>query len=179
MAQSFLKFLRGPSSGAAAAPGHAPSGERVARHSTGFKEFSRQIAGQEGLVVLDLGPTSPRNIQYLTELGHKIYNEDVLMAAADPSLLRPGENGTPATLDVERFFAENLIFRGEQFDAILCWDIPDFLPEPLVKPAMERLGSVIKPGGVLLGFCSCASGVPCSTYWLSTSWIGHFDASLM
>src|ERR1041385_7611502 len=84
MAQSFLKFLRGPSTGAAAAPGRASSAERIARHSTGFNEFSRQIAGQEGLVVLDLGPTSPRNIQYLTELGHKIYNEDVLMAAADP-----------------------------------------------------------------------------------------------
>ena len=165
MAQSFLKFLRGPTSGAAAALGRAQSAERIARHSTGFQEFSRQIAGQEGLVVLDLGPTSPRTIQYLTELGHKIYNEDVLMAAADPSLLRPAENGNAPTLDLERFFAENLIFRGEQFDAILCWDIPDFLPEPLVKPAIERLQSVIKPGGVLLGFFHTRDAGPEAPYY--------------
>jgi SAM-dependent methyltransferase len=147
-----LKFLnRSSATTTEAAQPARISNQRIPRHSIGFQEFSRHIGSQEGLVVLDLGPTSPRNIQYLTSLGHKVYNEDVLMAASDPSLLQPGENGTPA-MNVERFFAENLLFRGELFDAVLCWDVPDFLPEELVKPMIERFASVLKPGGVVLGF---------------------------
>src|SRR5690349_12812700 len=145
-----LKFFRGQDP--AVAQPEQRSAERVSRRSTGFQEFSKHLGAQEGLTVLDLGQTSPRNIAYLTSLGHKVYNEDVLVASADPSLLKPSENGSGPSLDVERFFAENLLFRGEQFDAILCWDVPDYLPESLVKPAVERLQSVLKPGGVLLGF---------------------------
>ena len=147
-----LNLFRSPSRGVAAGENGQPSlAARIARHSTGLQEFSRHIVGREGLSILDLGPTSPKNIHYITTLGHKVYNEDVLAAAADPGLLKPGEDGT-AVLDVERFFAENLLFRGHQFDAVLCWDVADYLHESLVKPMMERIHSVLKPGGVLLGF---------------------------
>ena len=162
MAQSFLKMFRGSATGAAAASG-ALQHNHVARHSTGLQEFNRYIAAQEGLTVLDLGPTSPRNIQYLTALGHKVYNEDVLMASLDPSLIKSGENGASA-IDVERFFAENLLFRAQQFDAIFCWDVPDYLHEALVKPMIERLQSVLKPGGMLLGFFHTRDAGPETPY---------------
>jgi SAM-dependent methyltransferase len=140
------------------------NGERICRRSTGFQEFSRYISGSEGLAILDLGPTSPRNIHYITELGHKVYNEDVLMSASDPSLLQPAESGQEPAIDVERFFAENLIFRGDLFDAILCWDVADFMPEALEKPMVERLCSVLKPGGVLLGFFHTREAGPDAPY---------------
>lgn len=150
MTQSFLKMFRHRASEPALPVQAGQHAERISRRSSGFQEFSKAIAGQEGLTILDLGPTSPRNIEYITSLGHKVYNEDVLSASADPALLLPGD-GLPA-IDVERFFAENLIFRGHLFDAVLCWDIPDYLNESLVKPMVERICSVMKPSGVLLSF---------------------------
>ena len=130
-----------------------PSGNgfhTVSRHSTGLQEFSKHIHSEPGLRILDLGPTSPTNIQYLTRLGHNLHNEDVLIAASEPGLVIRKEDAI--TLDVQRFFKENLNFKGEKFDAVLFWDIGDFLPEPLVKPLVERLQSAMRDGGLLLGF---------------------------
>ncbi len=111
----------------------------------------RAIAGQEALCVLDLGATSAPNISWLTSHGHKLYTEDVLTAAWDPALQVKAEDGA-RTVDVTRFLAENLTFRGQIFDAVFCWDVADYLPEPLVKPVVERLCASMKPGGVLLAF---------------------------
>jgi len=162
MTQSFLKMFRHSAEGAAPSV-QAGRVERIARRSSGFQEFSKAIAGQEGLTVLDLGPTSPRNIEYITSLGHKVYNEDVLSASVDPALLLPGDG--LSAIDVERFFAENLIFRGHLFDAVLCWDIPDYLNESLVKPMVERICSVLKPGGVLLAFFHTRDAGPDAPYF--------------
>jgi len=157
----FLKMFRGSTT--AGTPPLAPSQERVPRRSTGFQEFTKVIQAREGLNVLDLGPTSPTNIHYLTSLGHKIYNVDVLLSSMDPALLRPGEDGA-AAVDVERFFAENLVFRGEQFDAVLLWSVADYLPELLVKPLVERIHSVMQPGGMLLGFFHTKDAGPQAPY---------------
>jgi len=35
---------------------------------------------------------------------------------------------------------------------VLCWNLPDYLEESLVKPTIDRLWSVMKPGGYLLTF---------------------------
>jgi SAM-dependent methyltransferase len=122
------------------------------RRSTGFHEFLRFIAKPEGQVVLDLGATSPANLQFLTGLGHRAYNEDLLLAASDPELLiATGEEGEKR-FDTNRFLAENLNYDPELFDAVLFWDMADYLPEPLVKPVIERLHRVMKPKGVLFGF---------------------------
>jgi SAM-dependent methyltransferase len=156
----FLKMFRSSASGASPVP---LSQERVPRRSTGFEEFTKVIRAQEGLTVLDLGPTSPTNIQYLTSLGHRVYNVDILLSSTDPTLLRKTEDDGVA-LDVERFFAENLVFRGDQFDAVLLWSAADYLPEPLVKPLIERIQSVMKPGGMLLGFFHTKDAGPDATY---------------
>lgn len=101
--------------------------------------------------MLDLGSTSPTNIRYLTERGHKIYSEDLLVASSDPSLLIKDEQGNP-TLDSKRFLEENLTYPSGQFDIVLCWNLADYLDETLVKPVMGRLWSEMKPGGMLLAF---------------------------
>jgi len=125
--------------------------ERIRRRSSGWGELTRAIEGEQSLHVLDLGPTSPANIAYITELGHKIYNEDVLKASGDPALVVPVEDGR-TTLDAERFLAENLVYPPTLFDAILCWDVADYLHESLVKPVVNQLHRVLKPNGVLLAF---------------------------
>src|SRR5215471_17138200 len=94
------------------------SGERIARRSSGLGEFMRRISGEEGLSILDLGPTSPANIEYLTGLGHKVYNEDLLQGSLDPALTIKGEDGKPA-INVQQFLAANLQYAAEKFDAVL------------------------------------------------------------
>lgn len=127
------------------------SGPRISRRSTGFNEFIRAISREEGLTILDLGATSPANITFMTGLGHRFHQEDVLRLASDKSLLvSNGDGGT--NLDVDRYLRDNLCFGREEFDAVMFWDLADFLPEPLVKPLIERIHGAMKPSGILLAF---------------------------
>ena len=144
-----FRFFRGGTVDEEAAA-HPGSG-RNSRRSSGLKEFSKSISGQEGLCILDLGSTSAMNISRLTGMGYKVCTEDLLEAAHDPLLLVPGEDGKK-TIDVVRFLRDSLAYAPQAFDAVLCWDVPDYLPEPLVKPVVERLCTLTKPGGILLAF---------------------------
>ena len=126
-------------------------GHKISRRSTGFNEFIRSISREEGHSILDLGATSPANITFMTGLGHRFRQEDVLRLANDKSLIvSNGEGGH--SLDVDRYLRDNLCFGREEFDAVMFWDLADFLPEPLVKPLIERIHGAMKPGGILLAF---------------------------
>jgi SAM-dependent methyltransferase len=125
---------------------------RIPRRSTGFNQFTRAILRPDGQRILDLGSTSSNNINFITGLGHKAYNEDVLMEANASRLVIPGPEEGSTTVDVERFLAEDLLYEPESFDAVLLWDVCDYLPEPLVKPVVERIHRITKPRGALLAF---------------------------
>jgi SAM-dependent methyltransferase len=153
----------GRSAGQAVATEHAQG--RISRRSTGFQEFIRRIATPEGQRILDLGPTSPSNISFITGLSHRSYNEDILLESHDPGLLIAGEDGKSKRVDIERFMAENLNHEKELFDAVLLWDVPDYLDESLVKPVIERIHKVTKPGGVLLGFFHTRDAGPEAPYY--------------
>lgn len=114
-------------------------------------ELSRLLASEQSLCVLDLGATSPNNIRYLTEHGHRVYSEDLLAASTDPSLATKDEQGNPI-LDSKKFLGDNLVYPAAQFDVALCWNLADYMDESLVKPVVGRLWSTLKPGGLLLAF---------------------------
>ena len=162
MANSFFRFFRG---GSSPEKEHAIQGsEAGTRRSSGLGELTKLLKGCDGLAVLDLGPTSPANITHFTGLGHRVYNEDVLLASQNPEYKEKNEDGTVA-INVDRFFADNLIFRNVKFDAVLCWDIPDYLAEPLVKPMVERIASVMNPKGYLLSFFHTKDAGPDAPYF--------------
>jgi SAM-dependent methyltransferase len=125
--------------------------QRAGRRSTGFAEFTRSLNNYKNLSVLDLGATSPANIAFLTAFNGRFHNEDLLRASQDKTYLRRQEDGQE-TIDVQKFFDENLNYPELSFDAVLCWDVPDFLNEALVRPMVERLHTIMKPGGILLAF---------------------------
>ncbi|HEY1463232.1 MAG TPA: class I SAM-dependent methyltransferase [Terriglobales bacterium] len=129
---------------------NAPA-QRMSRRSNGLGEVAKVLAREEQLCILDLGATSANNIRFFTERGHKIYSEDLLEASTDPALATTDEQGKPI-LDSKQFLTENLRYPNGQFDVILCWNFPDYLDESLVKPVVEKLWSVLKPGGFLLAF---------------------------
>jgi len=114
-------------------------------------EVSRLLNSQEGLCVLDMGSTSANNIRFFTGQGHKNYSEDLLRSSLDPALRIPDSAGN-SVVDSKKFLDENLAYANAQFDVVLCWNLPDYMEENLVKPTIDRLWSVMKPGGILLAF---------------------------
>jgi SAM-dependent methyltransferase len=147
--QNFMKLFRGSSGTSETATSH--SAEKLTRRSSGLGELSRLWNVDTPLCVLDLGSTSPSNIRFFTERSHKIYSEDLLVASTDPSLVTKDEEGK-VVLDSRKFLADNLVYPAAHFDVVLCWNLPDYLDESLVRPVMGRLWSVLKPGGMLLAF---------------------------
>ena len=146
--QNFMKLFRGSSSGSPAEP-QIP--QKLTRRSSGLNELVRLWASETPLCVLDLGSTSPTNITFFTELGHKIYSEDLLAASMERTLVTKDEQGN-VVLDSRKFLDDNLLYPAAHFDVILCWNLPDYLDESLVRPVMGRMWSVLKPGGMLLAF---------------------------
>ena len=147
------RWFRGADSSQAKSQEGDKGAPRTRRTCIGLGEFMRSLSGsgEQKLCVLDLGPTSPTNITLLTELGVRVFNEDVLRESQDSSYAVVQEDGS-TQIDPARFFAENMDYTAGQFDAILFWDIADYLPETLVKPLVERLQAMLKPKGHLLAF---------------------------
>jgi SAM-dependent methyltransferase len=160
MQEMLNKLFRG--SGPPRAAANADKGEHVARRSTGLQELTRALQREDHVRVLDLGPTSPRNINHFTSMGHRTYSEDVLLASRDPAILVKGENGL--TIDVARFMEENLQLDREAFDGVLCWDLFDYLHADLVKPVVGRIHSAMRPGGLLLAFFHTRDAGPDAPY---------------
>lgn len=136
---------------------------RTIRRSNGLSELTRALRTEEPRHVLDLGPTSPPNISFLTGLGHRLHSEDVLLASCDPSLLIPDSEGR-MVMDVARFMNENLLYDPESFDAVLFWDTPDYLHADLVKPVVQRIHRTLKSRGLLLGFFHTRDAGPNAPY---------------
>ena len=99
----------------------------------------------------------------LTGMGHKVYNEDLLMASLDTRYQVKGGDGR-LELSPTEFFKDSLVFEEGALDAVLAWDVPDYLPEALVKPMVDRLHRALKPGGVLLGFFHTREAGPEAPY---------------
>jgi SAM-dependent methyltransferase len=153
-----MKFFRGSSSGTDTAAA-TQSASKLTRRSSGLGGLARTWDTEETLCVLDLGSTSPANIRYFTERGHKIYSEDLLTASTEPELVTKDEQGN-TVLDSRQFLADNLVYPASHFDVVLCWNLPDYLDESLVRPVVGRLWSVLKPGGMLLAFFHTKDAVP-------------------
>jgi hypothetical protein len=131
---------------------------RVPRHSSGWNELMKHLRVQDSLRILDIGPTSSTNINYITSLGHSIYMANVVEEASKPEWLVPGEDGAEPGFDVDRFLENNLNFSGRMFDVVILWDTADYLPETLVVPIFSRIHQVLQPGGQMLAFFHATSG---------------------
>ncbi len=158
----FFKFLRSGSRQPDQV-GTATETERITRRCTGLGEFVKTLSWLDGQKVLDLGPTSPANISFFTNMGQRTYTEDVLLCARDPQYQVNGEDGA-ASVDVDKFLAENLNFEKETFDAVLLWDTADYLNESLVKPVVQRIHTITKPGALILAFFHTQDAGPDAAY---------------
>jgi len=164
VAHNVMKLFRGTSTADRTAS--AATAQKQTRRSSGMSELARSLGSQEGLCILDLGPTSPSNIRYFTERGQKSYSEDLLLASLDPDLVIQDEQGN-RILDDKRFLSENLVYPSSHFDVVFCWNLADYMDESLVKPVVARLWTSMKPGAMLLAFFhtrDAGADAPCHRY---------------
>lgn len=136
------------------------TGPRIPRHSSGWVAMLKHLKEEPNLRVLDVGPTSPQNINFLTGLGHSVYMADVVHEAlSGPWILPPKEKNEEPGFDTNGFFEQNLNFGGRFFDVVLLWNTLDYIPQGLVQPLVNHLKDALPKGGlVLANFHTKATG---------------------
>ena len=146
LSDALKKRWRGGTPGEAAAP--PASSVPLSRRSNGLRETLTHLSGQKGLRILDLGPAAQANINFVTGLGHTIFNEDLY---AELSAYRSPIKG--AAWNVSGFLEQNLDYKEGLFDGVFCWDALDWLPDPAAAAEIVfRLAMITKPGGAVLVF---------------------------
>ena len=147
------------SHGASSAPARAAHPSGNLRVSNGLKEFLWNLDGLGHGSLLDLGPVWQSTITFFVERGFKVYADDLLrdwkqfVTAEDERLrkIQPGEDASEMTSEsrADRFLQSNIKYPRDNFDAILLWDLLDFMERSLVKRFVEHLADVLRPGGVI------------------------------
>jgi hypothetical protein len=150
----------GPAPVAAVGATRAPELRESNRVSNGLKEFLWNLDGLGRGTLLDLGPAWQTTLSFFIERGFRVSSEDILRAwkeflAEEEGKLREATGrAAQHTFDVSpaaratRFLEANLQYPNSSFDAVLLWDLLDYL-EPLVaKQIVANLTELLRPGGV-------------------------------
>lgn len=144
-------FDRQPAQNASGAT-PALSGPRIPRHSGGWATLRKRLSAEPGLRVLDVGSTSPTNINFLTELGHSVYMADLVEDVSNGNWQTGVDDDDKPVWDTEGFTSQNLQFSGRKFDMVLLWTALDYLPEGLLAAVVQALHAAMVPGGQMLAF---------------------------
>ena len=124
--------------------------ELYRRKSSGLGHFFDGAESRSYGAILDLGGLSQENVNFLGELGCKIYALDLLSDFDQFKQRLPGGEFDAAT--AEQFVERHLRFAPEQFDAILAWGTLEHFDSELLEVVVRWLGRILNPGGALLTF---------------------------
>jgi hypothetical protein len=147
-----------PPGPAVAAPVHRSAATKLfskevvtSRPSRGLEQFFTYSRGQVGLSILDLAGASQENINFITNLGHRLYSEDFVRTLDDVFGEKdPGDQANQGLID--QFLRQTLNFEEEQFDGVLVWDVLQYLTPALLGPVLERLRTIVRPNSYLLAY---------------------------
>lgn len=145
-----------PAAGATRAPVAQLESNRL---SNGLKELLWNLDGLERGALLDLGPAWQTTLSFFIERGFRVSSEDVLRAwktfLAEEEARLKKDFAAGETLEMTpsaraaRFLKENLQYSRSSFDAVLLWDLLDYLEQALVKQIVPSLTELLRPGGVV------------------------------
>src|SRR5579863_10477795 len=133
-------------------PRGAPVSDQVStRQSRGLEEFFNHIRGQSGLTILDLGGATQQNVNFITNLGHRLYSEDFLQILNETfGVDDTVDQANPGRIDY--FLRQALDYPEGQFDGVLLWDVLEYLTPALLAAVVERLHLIVRPKSYLLAF---------------------------
>jgi hypothetical protein len=113
----------------------------------------KRLESELGLRIIDVGYTSPANINYLTGLGHSVFLANLVHDACTADWTTGTDEDGQPTWNVDGYLDQALNFSGRSFDVVLLWTSLDYLPEALVAPVVARLHASMNKGGQVLAFC--------------------------
>ena len=146
-------------SAAGAPPTAVPRNLRV---SNGLKDFLWLLDGVEHGALLDLGTVWQSTVSLFVERGFKVYTEDLLRdwkefrdeyeRRRQEAVLRGEPEAAVADFGAlaEAFLDSILRHPPETFNAVLAWDVFDYLPPEVGTRLAARLNELLRPGGVVL-----------------------------
>jgi len=139
---------------------HTPESPESTRVSNGLKEFLWNLDGLGRGTLLDLGPAWQTTLSFFIERGFRVSSEDFLRGwkafLTDEEKRLREDPDAREKLDMTpngratRFLAENLQYPRASFDAVLLWDLLDYLEPMLAKQMVASLTELLRPGGVIL-----------------------------
>jgi hypothetical protein len=152
-----------PAASVAVANGAPPATSGVApkesRQSNGLKEFLWQLDGIGHGHLLDLGPARQTTITFFIERGFKVYTEDLLATlqyflVEDEQRIKklpPDADRSELTPEgrAKRFLESTMLYPAGTFDAVLLWDILDYVDNDLMIKLASRITSLVRDGGVV------------------------------
>ena len=123
----------------------------VERQSRGLEQFFSNIRDTTGLSILDLGGAVQQNIEFITNLGHRLTTQ-ALMQTLDQTFGRDegGEQVNPSL--IASFLQQNLDFPDNTFDGVLLWDCLQYMSPALLTAMLDELYRISRPHSYLLGF---------------------------
>jgi hypothetical protein len=150
--ERFRTMFRSP--GSSPKPSRAGGVEReqvVTRQSRALEQFFTYINDQVGLSILDLAGATQENVNFVTDLGHRLYTQDFLRSLDDTFGADEIQEQANAA-GIEYFLEQNLDFPESSFDGVLIWDVMQYLSPALLNATVQRLHQIVRPRSYLLAF---------------------------
>jgi hypothetical protein len=143
-----VAWFPGSRAPAGAAP---PAGHR----SQALKELLGSLRPGSRHTVLDLGPSVSANVKFLSALPCRVRIADLVRALA----AEPIESRRPEAMGalLERLLP---LAPGERFDALLAWDVFDYMRPDQVSSLMARLAPACRPEALALVLVSTGRTIP-------------------
>jgi len=103
--------------------------------------------------LLDVGHLNGSNIEWLIQRGFKVHVDDCFRFF--------GKTGVGSQEGLLRdLLSDGTKQYPARFDAILCWDLFDYLSSKQAREVVEKLRSLLKPKGLLFAFFNYSSSSP-------------------
>ena len=131
------------------------------RVSNGLKEFLWLTTedSKQGKI-LDLGAVFQSTVMFFIERGFRLSTEDMMRSwkeflTAEEEIMRSAKVGNETArvsqgMLAEKFLESNIQYPEEAFHGVLAWDLFDYLDAELLPRVMERLYTILRPGGAVL-----------------------------
>jgi hypothetical protein len=132
------------------------------RTSNGLKEFLWLMSDVSHARVLDLGPVWQATVNFFLEKGYRISTDDLLgtwrdFVSGEEERLRAApltEEGYSARLTAsslaDKFLENALQYTENSFHGVLAWDLLDYFDPAVSARIMDRLFTILHPGGAVL-----------------------------
>lgn len=122
------------------------------RNSSALKQFVRSLDTSRDLRLLDLGGANAANIQFMTQLGTRLYSEDFFATLEDCFGDGDYYENQRDQGRVESFLIQTFSEQRGPFDGALVWDCLQFLRPSLLEKTIDHLHRILEPGAYLLAY---------------------------